>query len=192
MAREALKFHLTRRAFGAALLCALVLCAAVRVPSQTGADDGEAEVARGELSEIRDRRRALVVVSRSYSVDTRGPLRGVFEEVFEKPARAVLRHEYAYELVARRLERYEREYGGLEIVETLEEADFVIVYKVVALHRSFSEDEPFVYGELFVFLNRAPERPQPALLWRTKGDHVPPGEAVGAFLKSLKAVRGQK
>ena len=30
------------------------------------------------------------------------------------------------------------------------EADFVIVYKVVALHRSFSEDEPFVYGELFV------------------------------------------
>jgi len=191
VAREALKVPAPRRAFRAALLCcALALCAAAGAAAQSAADDGE--VPRGELSEIRDRRRALVVVSRSYSVDTRGPLRGVFEEVFEKPARAVLRHEYAYELVARRLERYEREYGGLEIVETLEEADFVIVYKVVALHRSFSEDEPFVYGELFVFLNRAPERPQPALLWRTKGDHVPPGEAVGAFLKSLKAVRGQK
>lgn len=191
MAREALKVPATRSAFRAALLCALALCAAAAgAAAQSAADDGE--VPRGELSEIRDRRRALVVVSRSYSVDTRGSLRGVFEEVFEKPARAVLRHEYAYELVARRLERYEREYGGLEIVETLEEADFVIVYKVVALHRSFSEDEPFVYGEMFVFLNRAPGRPQPALLWRTKGDHVPPGEAVGDFLKSLKAVRGQK
>ena len=190
MAREALKVPATRSAFRAALLfCALALCAAAAA-AQSAADDGE--VPRGELSEIRDRRRALLVVSRSYSVDTRGPLRGVFEEVFEKPARAVLRHEYAYELVARKLERYEREHGGLEIVETLEEADFVIVYKVVTLHRSFSEDEPFVYGEMFVFLNRAPERPQPALLWRTKGDHVPPGEAVGDFLKSLKAVRGQK
>lgn len=192
MAREALKFHLTRRAFGAALLCALVLCAAARAPSQTGADDGEAEVARGEVSEIRDKRRALLVVSRSYSVDTRGPLRSVVEEVFEKPERAMLRHEYAHALVSRRLERYQREYGGLEIVETLGEADFVIVYKVVALHRSFSEDEPFVYGELFVFLNPTEERPQPVLLWRSKGDHVAPGEAVGDFLKSLKAVRGQK
>ena len=193
MAREALKFSLTRSAVGAALLfVALVLCAAARAPAQTADDDGEGGVERGELSEIRDKRRALLVVSRSYSVDTRGPLRSVVEEVFEKPTRAVLRHEYAYGLVSRRLERYEREYGGLEIVEALEEADFVIVYKVVAIHRSFSEDEPFVYGEMFVFLNRTPGRPQPSLLWRSKGDHVSPGEAVGEFVKSLKAVRGQK
>lgn len=193
MARETLKVHITRNAVQAALLSALVLCAAAGAPAQSGADDdGEGWVERGALSEIRDKRRALLVVSRSYSVDTRGPLRSVIDEVFERQGRAFLRHEYAYELVARRFERYERQYGGLEIVETLEEADFVIVYKVVALHRSFSEDEPFVYGEMFVFLNRTPERPQPVLLWRTKGDHTPPGEAVGDFLKSLKAVRGQK
>src|SRR5918999_167866 len=90
----------TRSVAGAALLCALLLGAAAGAPAQSGVDDGEGWVARGELSEIRDKRRALLVVSRSYSVDTRGPLRGVFEEVFEKPARVVLRHEYAYELVA--------------------------------------------------------------------------------------------
>ncbi|HEX7174255.1 MAG TPA: hypothetical protein VF240_03070 [Pyrinomonadaceae bacterium] len=182
---------MSRNAFAAALLCALVLCAAAGAPAQSTLNDDEAGVPRGELSEIRDKRRALLIVNRSYSVDTRGPLRGVVEEVFDKEGRVALRHEYAHDLVSRRLERYERE-GGLKIVETLEEADFVIVYKVVALHRSFSEDEPFVYGEMFVFLNRTPERPQPVLLWRTKGDHTTPGEAAGDFLKSLKAVRGEK
>lgn len=186
---------MTRNVFAAALLCALALCAAAaaRVPAQSlTPDDGESGVARGELSEIRDKRRALLIVNRSYAVDTRGALRSVVEEVFEKPGRVALRQEYAHDLVARKLERYERERGGLKLVETLEEADFVIVYKVVALHRSFSEDEPFVYGEMFVFLNPTPERPQPVLLWRTKGDHTSPGEAVGDFLKSLKAVRGEK
>lgn len=191
MAREALKVHTTRRAFAAALLSALVLCAAAGGSAQSTPDD-EAGVARGELSEIRDKRRALLIVNRSYSVDTRGPLRSVVEEVFDRQGRVALRHEYAHGLVSRRLERYEREGGGLKLVETLEEADFVIVYKVVALHRSFSEDEPFVYGEMFVFLNPTPERPQPALLWRTKGDHNSPGEAAGDFIKSLKAVRGEK
>ena len=185
---------MTRNVFAAALLCALALCAAAaaRVPAQSTPDDGESGVLRGELSEIRDKRRALLIVNRSYAVDTRGSLRSVVEEVFAKPGRIGLRQEYAHDLVARKLERYEREHGGLQLVETLEEADFVIVYKVVALHRSFSEDEPFVYGEMFVFLNRTPGRPQPALLWRSKGDHVSPGEAVGEFVKSLKAVRGQK
>ena len=191
MAREALKAHTTRRAFAAALLFALVLCAAAGAPAQSTPDD-EAGVARGELSEIRDKRRALLIVNRSYSIDTRGPLRSVVEEVFEKSGRVVLRQEYAHNLVSRKLERYEREHGGLKLVETLEEADFVIVYKVVALHRSFSEDEPFVYGEMFVFLKPTPERPQPVLLWRTKGDHNSPGEAAGDFIKSLKAVRGEK
>ena len=178
----------------ALLLLALLLLlptagAPARVSAQAG--DGEDEVPRGELSEIRDKRRALLVVSRSLSVDTRGPARAVMAEVFEG-ARPAPRHDYAYDLVSKRIEKYARQYGGLTAVESVEEADFVIVYKVVTEHRSFSPDEPFVFGEMFVFLNRTPERPQPVLLWRTKSDHAAPGDAVSDFIKSLKAVRGEK
>jgi hypothetical protein len=183
---------MTRNAIKAALLFALLLLPPgmpARVSAQAG--DGEDEVPRGELAELRDKRRALLVVSRSLSVDTRGPVRAVVSEVFEG-MRPAPRHEYAYDLVSKRIEKYAREYRGLTAVESVEEADFVIVYKVVTEHRSFSPDEPFIFGEMFVFLNRAPERPQPVLLWRTKSDHAAPGDAASDFIKSLKAMRGEK
>ena len=112
MAREALTERVRRNAVKAALLFALLLPGVVTAPARAQGGDGEEEIPRGELSEIRDRRRALLVVSRSLSVDTRGPLRAVVNEVFGNE-RTLPRHDYAYDLVSKKIEKYAREYRGL-------------------------------------------------------------------------------
>jgi hypothetical protein len=188
---------MTRHALKALLLLSLLPVCAPRAPAQDdggGRDDDDAgtRIVRGELSEIRDKSRVLLIVSRSLLIDIRGTLHGVLEEVFSDSPRPAPRHQYAYDQIAKKFERYARDRGALTTVETMEEAEFVIVYKAIAEHRSFAPDEPFVYGEMFVFLKSGPERPQPVLLWRTKDDHANPSDAAGDFLKALKAVRGER
>ncbi len=183
--------HLILLATGLALLSAFLPSEAPLAHAGAQVDGEDSDILRGTISEIRDKRRALLVVIRSMSVDTRGPLRAVFEEVFEG-SRPAPRHKLTHDLIAKRLERYTRDYGSLSTVESMDEADFVIVFKVVSLTRSFSPEEPFIRGEMFVILNRTPERPQPVLVWRSKGDQTSPDDAVGDFIKSLKAVRGER
>lgn len=183
---------MTRYAFKALLLLALLSVCAARVPAQETDDELGVQIMRGELAELRGKSRVLLIVSRSWSVDIRGTLHGVLEEVFADSPRPAPRHQYAYDQIVKKLDRYTRDSGALTTVETMEEAEFVIVYKAIAEHRSFSPDEPFVFGEMFVFLKKQPESPQPVLLWRTKGNRVNPGDAAGDFLKALKAVRGER
>ena len=169
------------------VLLALLLCAAA--PPARAQEDKDF-IPRAEVSEIKDMRRVLLIASRSLAVDIRGQVRRVFDEVFE--GRAQARHKYAYEVISRRLEKFAREGRGLSAVETAEEAEFIIVFKVVTEHRSFVPDEPFVFGAMYVFLNKTPERPQPALVWRTKGDRQTPDDATREFIKALKDARGEK
>lgn len=186
---------MTRHALKSLLLLALLApCAPhARAQEEGGDDDGlGTPIVRGEMSELRDKRRVLLIASRSLLVDIRGTLRAVLDEVFDASPRPAPRHQYAYDQIVKKFDRYARDYQALTVVETMEEADFVVVYKAIAEHRSFAPDEPFVYGEMFVFLKTDAERPQPVLLWRTKGDHVAPGDAAGDFIKALKATRGER
>ena len=152
----------------------------------------EERVLRAPLSVIANKQRALLIVTRSLAVDTRGRVRGVINEVFDTEARSLPRHEYAYGLASKRLEKYAGERGSLTLVEKLEEADFVIVFKVVREVRSFAPEEPFIYGEMFVFLNKTPDESEPALLWRSKDDTTSPEDAARELIKQLKLVRGEK
>lgn len=183
-----------RRVVHAALAVALLLALTPPAPARQDSQprDDEEGVLRAPLSELRDARRTLLVVSRMFAVDTRGPVRSVIDELFGDPPRTQPRHQYAYDLVAKRLDKYAAETRGLSVVETAEEAELIIVYKVVRQMRSFSKDEPFVYGEMFVFLNRGPGEREPALVWRTKDDDASPEAAVKEFVKQLKAMRGEK
>jgi hypothetical protein len=177
-------------------LLALLLvaaCATAASAQDAGvADDGHADerILRGQISDIKGMRRALLVASRSLAVDIRGQTRGVFDEVFG--GRGPGRHKYAYGIISKRLEKYAQEGRGLQAVETLDEAEFVIVYKVVSEVRSFDPDEPFVFGTMYVILNKTPERPRPVLVWRTKGDRMTPDDAAREFVKALKDARGEK
>ena len=170
----------------------IVLLLLFAVASQAQQREDEQGILRAAVSEMRDARRTLLVVSRMFAVDTRGPVHSVMGELFGAPPRMQRQHEYAYDLVAKRLDKYAGETRALSMVETIDEAELIIVYKVVKQMRSFSKDEPFIYGEMFVFLNRGPGRTEPALVWRTKDDDVSPETAVKEFVKQHKAVRGEK
>lgn len=185
------------RTIKAALAFALLLlplaCAhGARAQDEERAAGAYDDTPRAPLSELRDKRRTLLVVTRSLAVDTRGALRVVLDEIFATPPRALPRHDYAFQLVSRKLEKYTAAGRGVTPVETVGEAEFVIVFKVLKEVRSFAPDEPFVYGEMFVIIKGTPERPEPALVWRTKSDHATPEDAVKEFVKQLKAVRGEK
>ena len=172
---------------------ALLLCLAAGAPAaraQVPADDDSERILRGQISDIKGMRRALLVVSRSLAVDIRGQTHAVFKEVFG--GRGPGRHKYAYDLIAKRLERYAQESRALQAVETLPEAEFIIVYKVVSQVRSFDPDEPFVFGTMYVILNKTPERPRPTLVWRTRGDRTSPDDAARDLIKALKDARGEK
>jgi hypothetical protein len=181
-----------RRALSFLFVFALLPAGAVAARAQTDGAQMEERVLRAPMSMIANKQRAALIVNRSLSVDTRGRVHGVINEVFDLQSRATPRHDYAYELVSKRLEKYAREGGSLTLVEELDEADFVIVFKVVREVRSFAPDEPFIYGEMFIFLNKTPDEPVPALLWRSKDDTTSPEDATRELIKQLKTVRGEK
>ncbi len=175
-----------------ALLLVAACAPAFAARGQGAADEGGADerVLRGQISDIKGMRRALLIVTRSLAVDIRGQTRGVFEEVFG--GRGPARHKYAYGLIAKRLEAYAQEGRGLQSVDSLDEAEFIIVYKVVTETKSFDPDEPFVHGTMYVILNKTPERPRPVLVWRTRGDRTTADDAAREFIKALKDARGEK
>ena len=177
------------RSFRVALVFALLF---VCMPHAQEDGRMEERVVSAPLAVIAGKRRVALIVNRSLSIDMRGKIHGIISEVFDRESPAHPRHDYAHELVSRRLQKYVDEYQSLTLVESVEEADFVIVFKVVREVKSFSPEEPFVYGEMFVFLNRSIEEPVPPLLWKTKDDHETPEDAVKEFVKQLKAVRGER
>lgn len=199
-----------RRDAPLALVAAIVASAALAAPdygpraavvsaqeatrSTVTEDDGGdlGEISRESFSEVREMRRVLLVATKSLTVDTRGPARGVLEEVFQKPEGSLRRHDYAHSVIGKRLNRYIRRHRSITAVETLSEADFVVVFKVLNEQPSFIAAEPHVYGEMFVILNRAPARPRPVVVWWTRHNQTPLEDAVDDFLRDLRELRGEK
>lgn len=164
------------------------------VAGASGAEDEERsdDISRESFAEVREMKRVLLVATKSLTADARGPAREVLEEVFERPEGSVRRHEYAYSIIGKRLNRYIRRHRSITAVESLAEADFVIVFKVLNEQPSFIASEPHVYGEMFVILNRAPTRPRPVVVWWTKHNQTTLEDAVDDFLKDLRELRGEK
>lgn len=184
-------------ALRAALFFVVLSACASHALAQGANDSGvgvveDGEVVRGSFQQVRNMRRVLLVTSKSLTVDTRGPARAVLEEVFKKGAGSLRRHEYAYSVIGKRLNRYIRKHRSMTAVESLDEAEYVIVFKVLNEQPSFIAAEPHLYGEMFVILNRSDARPHPVFVWWTKHNQTSIESAVGDFLKELKQLRGER
>ncbi len=187
------------------LVASLVLAASCPGASRIAAAQGGAsssqgavveyegdEVAPEEFERVREMRRVLLVTSKSLTADARGPARGVLEDVFRRPEAALRRHEYASQVIGKRLNRYIRRHRSMTAVESLAEAEFVIVFKVLNEQPSFIPTQPHVYGEMFVILNRSETRPRPVIVWWTKHNQTSIEDAVKDFLDDLRELRGEK
>lgn len=150
---------------------------------------GRIEDAQGNLLEIKERRRVVLIVSRNLTVDANGSDASIATDVLKTDPKGAGRYTYPYRVIASKLNRYIRKYRSMNAVEELAHADYIIYFNVLEYRRTVSGFYP--YGELFIILNRSSDdsRP-PRVIWKTK-KVMWAEDAVNKFLKELKRVRGE-
>ena len=177
-----------------ALLCCLLLaCGAVR-PCTVAAQQAytrDESVPRGTLEGTKGLRRIALLVSRAFVVDARDPALVALEDYRRALAGDPPRqHDGAARRVADKLNKYIRKYRSSTAVESLSEADLVLVFKVTAQRRSAIPDDPFVWGKLFVISVGSDRAPR--VVWESEGDAKNPEDVTGDFIKALRNARGEK
>ena len=141
------------------------------------------------LVEIRDKRRALLVVFRSRVVDASGNERAIIDDVLRADPRPRGRFRRVYTMIGRKLDRYKHKYQSLFPAEGLADADYVIYFNVLEFRKIL--DRPYPYGELFVIVKGSPESAKPPrVVWRSN-KALFAEDAIGNLLKELKAIRGE-
>ncbi|MDQ3907201.1 MAG: hypothetical protein M3268_02540 [Acidobacteriota bacterium] len=170
-------------------LAALCACGVSAVRAQHG--DARAAVERGSLEEIRYKRAMMLVVGRSFSVDARAPAEVSDEDVRTAIETARPRHSLsAYRLIGMKLNGYIRKYHSMTSVESRDEADFFVVFKIMQERHSLIDGRPITYGKLFVVTRGAGGEPR--LVWESKGEMSIDDDAAGEFIRALKQVRGEQ
>jgi hypothetical protein len=177
-----------------ALLCLALLASGAWQPHASVGQQPSARdesVPRGSLEEVKGLRRIALLVSRAMVVDARDPALVALEDYRHAlDGHAPRQHDAAARRVADKVNKYIRKYRSATAVESLSDADLILVFKVTGQRRSALPDDPFLWGKLFV-IALGPER-TPHVVWESQGDDSNPEDAVGDFLKALRNARGEK
>ena len=177
-----------------ALLClALLACGAWCPNASAGQTPSTRDepAARGTLESVKGLRRMALLVSRALVVDARDPALVALEDYRHAlDGHAPRQHDAAARRVADKVNKYIRKYRSATAVESLSDADLILVFKVTGQHRSAIPDDPFIWGKLFV-IALGPDR-TPRIVWESQGDDSNPEDAVGDFLKAFRNARGEK
>lgn len=144
----------------------------------------------GSLAEVRDKRKALLVVFKSRVVDVSDDSeRVIIDDVLKADPEPKGRYRWVYTQLAKKLNKYIQKYKSLSAARQLADADYVIFFNVVEFRRILNSSYP--YGELFVIVKGSPETLKPPrVVWRAKRVLLA-DDAIGDLIKELKAVRGE-
>lgn len=146
--------------------------------------------AQGSLLEIKERRRAFLIVVRSSVIDADSSGASIIEGALKTDARDARRHFYPYNVIARKLNEYVRKHHSMSSVDEARQADYIIYFNLVQYRRTINGVYP--YGELYVILNRGAGDQKPArIIWKTK-KMMWAEDAVKVFLSDLKRTRGER
>ena len=171
------------------LLVVLVLDMCVPAIAQDNSARLQSAHAGSALFEVRDKRRALLVVFRSRVVDASGNERAIIEDVLKADPLPKGRFRWVHTQIARKLDKYMKRYGSTVPAQNLADADYVIYFNVVEFRRIL--DTVYPYGELFVIVKGTPEELKPPrVVWRAR-KVLFAEDAIGNLIKELKAVRGE-
>ena len=171
----------------------LLLCVAARAQearSPAVGRGGAAFVTEGSLSELRSKRRFVLVLTRGRVLDTRDPARTLVRQAYNADPRFKRRHYVAFNAIARKLNKYMKKYGGMSAAPRVGDAEFLVVFNLLEYKSMLGRDYP--YGEIYVVLNQPPDSPHPPrLLWKAR-KVLWAEDAAGEFIRELKVVRGEK
>src|SRR5689334_4581629 len=161
------------------LLLLLCLTAAAQTPV----------VENNSLEEVRDKRRALLVVFKSRVLDVSDREREIIDDVLKADPEPKGRYRWVYTQLARKLNKYINKYNSLSPANALSDADYVIFFNVVEFRRIL--DTAYPYGELFVIVKGSPEKLKPPhVVWRAR-KVLFAEDAIGDLIKDLKTLRGE-
>jgi hypothetical protein len=190
-----LRFAVTRPAKALrALLCCLLLAGGAGLPPAAAGQERytrDESVPRGRLEDVKGLRRIALLVSRALVVDARDPALVALEDYRRAlDGQAPRQHDAAARRVADKINKYIRKYRSSTAVESVADADLVLVFKVTGQRRSALPDDPFVWGKLFVIVLGADRAPR--VVWESEGDDKNPEDATGDFVKALRNARGER
>jgi hypothetical protein len=169
----------------AVFLILLIFLCCFSAAAQDLQDDGYLNT----LSEVRDKRNALLVVFRSKVLTVNDRERAIIEDVLKADPQPKGRYRWVYGQLAKRLNRYIRKYDSLTPARSLADADYVIFFNVVEFRRIL--DSIYPYGELFVIAKGSPEKQKPPrVVWRARKMRFA-DDAIGDLIKDLKVLRGE-
>ena len=165
------------------------LSTAAQEDPQITQKDLQDDAYRNSLAEVRDARRALLVVFKSKVISVNDRERAIIEDVLKADPQPKGRYKWVYGQLARKLNNYIRKYNSLTAANELAEADYVIFFNVVEFRRIL--DSIYPYGELFVIAKGSPEtRKPPRVVWRAKKMRFA-DDAIGDLIRDLKHLRGE-
>jgi len=145
--------------------------------------------ASGSLTEVKDKRRALLLVFKSGVLDASDQEHAIIDQVLKADPQPKGRNMWAYTQLARKLNSYIRKYRSLTPAHDLSEADYVIYFDLIEFRRILNTVYP--YGELFVIVKGSPEsQTPPRIVWKAK-KILWAGDAIGQLIKDLKNLRGE-
>jgi hypothetical protein len=177
-----------------ALLCLALLAGGAGLPRSAAGQKPytrDESVPRGTLEGVKGLRRIALLVSRALVVDARDPALVALEDYRRALDGAPPRqHDAAARRVADKINKYIRKYRTSTAVDSLSDADLILVFKVTGQRRSAIPDDPFVWGKLFVIALGDDRTPR--VVWESGGDNTNPEEATGDFIKALRTARGEK
>ncbi|HEX3253689.1 MAG TPA: hypothetical protein VHS05_29915 [Pyrinomonadaceae bacterium] len=146
-------------------------------------------VENNSLEEVRDKRRALLVVFKSRVLDVSDREREIIDDVLKADPEPKGRYRWVYSQLAQKLNKYMRKYRSLTSASALSDADYVIFFNVVEFRRILDTAYPF--GELFVIVKGSPEKLKPPrVIWRAR-KVLFAEDAIEDLIKDLKTVRGE-
>jgi hypothetical protein len=141
------------------------------------------------LIEVRDKRRALLLVFRSSILDAGNNERAIIDQVLKADPQPKGRYQWVYGQLAKKLNAYIRKYQSLTAAQDLSDADYVIYFNLIEYRRILNTVYP--YGELFVIVKGSPETNKPPrVVWKAK-KILWAGDAITSLIKELKTLRGE-
>jgi hypothetical protein len=147
------------------------------------------EQPRSSLAEVRDKRRALLLVFKLGILDASNDERSIIDQVLKADPTPKGRNQWVYSQLAKKLNSYIRKYKSLTPALELGDADYIIYFNLIEYRRILNSSYP--YGELFVIVKGSPETQKPPrVIWRGR-KILWAGDAIGDFIKDLKTARGE-
>jgi hypothetical protein len=141
------------------------------------------------LAEVRDKKRALLMVFRAGVLDASDNERAIIDQVLKADPEPKGRNRWAYGQIANKLNSYIRKYRSLTAAYELDDADYVIYFNLIEFRRILNVTYP--YGELFVIVKGSPETKTPArVIWKAK-KVLWAADAINDLIRDLKHVRGE-